>query len=296
MSGEDVGAIRRANGGHPYGVTVIAGIHGAQSDMGMDFEVARLKRGGRLDESPPLEKAILLVYGRVRLTWNGESAEVERAGCFDAPPYALRVPDGVGVTIEALAEDTELAVVRAENGRGFPPRLYLPRDTPDEYRGAGLMGGTSTRIVRTIFDYSNAPDASLVLGEVIGFPGKWSSYPPHHHPQPEIYYYKTNPEGGFGYAELGERVYKVRRNDALFIREGQTHPHCAAPGYALWYLWAIRHLPGNPYTTPIFLPEHRWTLDKDATFWGKGGAGDGTRSADDGAGAGEVPGRAVCGA
>lgn len=260
---------RRASGDHPFGITEIAGIRGAQSDMGMDFAILRMKRGDRHEEAAPLEKAILLVYGRVRLSWNGESAEAERRDCFDASPVALSVPDGACITIEAIADDSELAIIRAENGKQFPSRLYLPSDTPDEYRGAGLMGETSTRVVRTIFDYSSAPDSVLVLGEVIGFPGKWSSYPPHHHPQPEIYYYKTMPEGGFGYAELGEKVLKVCRNDALFIREGQTHPHCAAPGYALWYLWVIRHLPGNPYIQPIFLPEHLWVLEKDALFWGK---------------------------
>jgi len=132
------------------------------------------------------------------------------------------------------------------------------------------MKETSTRIVRTIFDLRNAPDARLVLGEVIGFPGKWSSYPPHHHPQPEIYYYKTNPENGFGYAELGDDVVKVKQNDAVLIAPGLTHPQCTAPGYALWYLWVIRHLDDQPYITPVFVPEHLWVLEKDARIWPEG--------------------------
>ncbi|MEG0766467.1 MAG: 5-deoxy-glucuronate isomerase, partial [Clostridia bacterium] len=157
--------------------------------------------------------------------------------------------------------------LRTENPCGFASHLYLPEETEDEHRGAGLMNETSTRIVRTIFDYHNAPDAKLVLGEVIGFPGKWSSYPPHHHPQPEIYYYKTCPPQGFAYAELGENVVKVHENDVVCIAPGLTHPHCTAPGYALWYLWAIRHLEGNPYITPTFLTEHQWVLDADAVYW-----------------------------
>jgi 5-deoxy-glucuronate isomerase len=91
----------------------------------------------------------------------------------------------------------------------FEPHLFEPKETADEYRGAGTMQETSTRIVRTTFDYSNAPYSNLVIGEVIGFPGKWSSYPPHHHPQPEIYYYKTNPKGGHAFAEVGDDVMKL---------------------------------------------------------------------------------------
>ena len=93
-------------------------------------------------------------------------------------------------------------------------------------------------------------------------------YPPHHHPQPEIYYYKTNPENGFAYAETGDTVHKVHNNDTVFISPGDTHPQCTPPGYALWYLWAIRHLEGNPYGTPTFVPEYLWVQEKNAVYWG----------------------------
>ena len=116
-------------------------------------------------------------------------------------------------------------MLRTENGRAFPAKLYLPGDTPDEFRGAGTMHETSTRIVRTIFDYRNAPYANLVLGEVIDFPGKWSSYPPHHHPQPEIYYYKNNPGNG------AER----------FVPQTNRHPRCLRAGDRVRVLLGLRH-------------------------------------------------------
>ena len=157
--------------------------------------------------------------------------------------------------------------MRTHNAQHFGYKVYLPEDTRDEYRGKGLMQEASTRIVRTVFDKSNAPYANLVVGEVIGFPGKWSSFPPHHHVQPEIYYYKLNPEQGFAYAECGEDVYKVRNNATLLLRAGMTHPHVTPPGYALWYLWVIRHLPQNPYGVPTFVPEHTWVMAPDAQYW-----------------------------
>ena len=261
-------AITRACGEHPYGYTAIAEMNGRHADMLMDFGVLRLRYGESYRDEQTLEKAYLLVYGKVRLTWEGREHVESRANCFDVPPTALHVSKDVGVTVECLSEDCEINILRTDNERPFDSRLYLPKDTPDERRGAGLMRETSTRIVRTIFDHSNAPYANLVLGEVIGFPGKWSSYPPHHHPQPEIYYYKTNPSDGFAYAELGEDVVKVHNNDTVFIGAGLTHPQCTPPGYALWYLWAIRHLDGNPYGTPTFAPQYLWVQEKDAIYWG----------------------------
>ena len=259
--------IRRANGPHVIGYTEISAIGGMHGDMGMDFGALRLKKGETFEDTRPLEKAYLLVYGEISIAAGAEEKVFSRGNCFDVGPYVLHVDRNTAVTIRAIAEDSEVCVMRAENDTSFPTEWYSPADTADEYRGAGLMKDTSTRIVRTVFDNRNAPHSNLVLGEVIGFPGKWSSYPPHHHPQPEIYYYKSNPENGFGYAELGEDVVKVHTNDTVFIRPGLTHPHCTPPGYALWYLWVIRHLDGAPYITPTFVPEHLWVQEKDAKYW-----------------------------
>ena len=260
--------IRRAGGENPYGYTAIAEMNGAHADMLMDFGVLRLRKGECFAEDLPLERAYLLVYGSVRFEWDGQTHEETRDNCFDVPPTALHVSKGAAVRLVCLSEDAEIDILRTDNDKAFPSRLYLPQDTPDEFRGAGTMHETSTRIVRTIFDDRNAPYANLVLGEVIGFPGKWSSYPPHHHPQPEIYYYKCFPQNGWGYAECGEEVLKVRNNDTVFIQPGLTHPQCTPPGYALWYLWGIRHLDGQRYGTPTFVPEHLWVQESGIAYWG----------------------------
>jgi len=79
--------------------------------------------------------------------------------------------------------------------------------------------------IRTVSDDTDMKDSFLVLGEVVGVPGKWSSYPPRHHPQ------------------------------------------ITAPGYAMWYLWGIRHLDNNRYGTPTFTEEHRWVTQLNAPIW-----------------------------
>lgn len=254
---------------HPHGINWLARRQGPHPDMLMDFAVLRLKGGECYDNSEALERAFLVVYGKIELQYAGKSVLIDRPNCFDYAPSVLHLPKDIPVSLSVLSADAEIAYMATENDRPFEARFYAPEDTPDELRGKGTMRETSTRIVRTVFDHSTAPRANLVLGEVIGFPGKWSSYPPHHHPQPEIYYYKTLPSQGFAYAEMGDTVLKVRENDCCFISPGLTHPHVTAPGYALWYLWVIRNLDGNPYTKPTFLNEHLWVTDPKAVFWGK---------------------------
>ncbi len=249
-----------------YGFNQITKI-GGDPDMLEDFGILRLKSGQVYEDHLELERAFDLVYGSVKLEFDGKTETISRPNCFDYQPWVLHLPSGTPVKIIGVSSDSEITVNRTVNETKFAPKLYLPEETPNEYRGSGTMNETSTRIVRTTFDYKNAPFAKLVVGEVIGYPGKWSSYPPHYHPQPEIYYYKTCPGNGFGYAELGDTVVKVHANDTTLIQDGMTHPHVTAPGYALWYLWVIRHLDGNPYITPTFLPEHLWVTNPDSKFW-----------------------------
>ena len=251
-----------------YGYHEITTIDDKIHNSLMDFGILKLKEGDVFSEEQQLERAYLLISGEMTFEWENNSVTVNRPNCFDYDPWVLHVANGVKVTFRAHG-DTEIAVQRTENKRSFPSKLYTPEECRSENRGAGTMREASTRIVRTVIDYSNAPYSNLVVGEVIGFPGKWSSYPPHYHPQPEIYFYKFLPENGYGFAELGEDVVKTRQNSTVFITEQETHPQTTAPGYALWYLWIIRHLDGNPYITPTFIDEHLWVTDseKEADMW-----------------------------
>ena len=258
---------------HAWGYTPVTEMDGRNREMLMDFGILRLREGESFRDDRPLEKAYLLVNGAARFEWDGQAHEAYRANCFDVSPTALHVSRATAVTLTCTRGECEIDILRTDNPEPFAARLYRPEDTADEYRGKGTMHESSTRIVRTIFDDSNAPYANLVLGEVIGFPGKWSSYPPHHHPQPEIYYYKTLPDNGFAYAELGEDAVRVRNNDTVLIAPGLTHPQCTPPGYALWYLWGIRHLEGcryRPPEYPVFLKEHLWVQEPGAVYWGDG--------------------------
>ena len=249
------------------GYNSITEIKGKNAEMLMDFGILELKAGESQENQEEKERAYLLIRGEVVYKWLDNEVCAKRESCFDQEPWCLHVPKGIAIKITALSKDAELAVIMTENEKSFQDKLFTPEECHSEQRGKGTMKETSTRTVRPIFDTPNAADSNLVIGEVIDHPGKWSSYPPHHHPQPEIYYYKFLPQNGFGYAEVGEEVYKVRNNDTMKITEGMTHPQTTAPGYAMFYLWVIRHLEDNPYIQPTFVPEHLWVTKEDARIW-----------------------------
>lgn len=100
------------------------------------------------------------------------------------------------------------------------------------------------------------PIQRLIMGETINPPGNWSSYPPHKHdeekppfeaPYEEVYHFLLKPQQGFGFIRLYDpKDRKDRLDEAFVIQNGDTmvlphgyHPLTVAPGYQLYYLFAL---------------------------------------------------------
>lgn len=234
----------------------------AENDMMMDIAVYRMKAGEEREFfSDSEETAALLVLGEVTYEWEGQKAGGHRDDFIKEGPYCLHVCRGKKITVKAVA-DSELLVQKTENEGEFASVFYTPDTCRDETFGFGLCEDRMVRTVRTVFDYDNAPYSNMVNGEVINHQGSWSSYTPHSHPQPEVYYYRFQREEGFGACFIGENAYKIGDGSFAAITPGETHPQVTAPGYPMYYCWMIRHLPGNPWTTRDDDPRYVWIKEE----------------------------------
>ncbi len=253
--------------GFPLGRTSITRHDEVKDNVAISFEVWKLEEGSSFSLTLEHETAFLLMSGAVSGMIGGKPFSYNRSSLFDESSSCIH--GAAGTLVEARCEtETEFTVYSCDNVKSFEARVFKPEDVDNEPRGEGQVDGRCLRYVRTIFDGSTSdPNAELVLGEVVTMQGGWSSYPPHHHHQPEIYHYRFTEPQGYGHGELGETVLKVRHNDTVKILSPNDHAQCAAPGYGMYYSWVIRHLPGNPYTVPEFTEEHTWTMDPGARFW-----------------------------
>ena len=244
------------------GIKVISRIDGINKNMLMDITVYRIKKGMSCKfHETDKETALLLLEGSVEYEWMSGAESADRTDVFTQAPYCLHVCRDTGISVTAL-RDSELLVQSARNEKLFPGRFYRPEDCRIELMGDKQWEGTARREVLTIFDYNTAPYSNMVMGEVITKAGRWSSYIPHSHPQPEVYYYKFDRPQGFGACFIGRGVYKVCDGAAAAIPGGLTHPQAAAPGYNMYYCWMIRHLDNNPWKTRENDPAHVWLLDE----------------------------------
>lgn len=236
----------------------------------MDVGILMMEDGDTYSiHEPDKEVGWIALTGNLTARWGNDSAEIQRQDPFRSSTWCLHLCAGDSCTIEAHGH-TEIYIQKTVNPKRFKSRMHRPEDTDTWHRGGPEeCGGCTMRDVRTSFDYEIEPDSNMVLGETITRPGKWSSYPPHCHPQPEVYFYYFEKPVGFGAGWANGEVHEIHHHGLMVITEG-THAQAAAPGYPFAYTWGIRHLPENPWTkTRIDDPKHAWLYDPKAEYWGK---------------------------
>jgi 5-deoxy-glucuronate isomerase len=191
------------------------------------------------------EICIVPLRGSATITCDGTDWTVSRPGSmFDGKPTALYLP--LGSTFTATSADgAELAVTSSRATRSFPPRLIVPEDIDVEIRGAGNAARQINHIIKPEF-----PADKLLVVEVFTPSGNWSSFPPHKHDVSqmpaeadleEIYYYRIQPDDGFGLQRLYyadgsfDHAWVIKDGDLLLVPEGY-HAFAVAHGYTGYYL------------------------------------------------------------
>jgi len=244
---------------------------GEQTEL-IGLEVVDLDVGGTWESRADLEVVAVVLSGRVGVSVDGRDLGEAgaRRSVFDGPGHAVYVPPDGAVRVTARAARAALAVVSAPRSSSPPgvPRVI----GPDDQRVTETGRGNWARSVRTLLG-PEQPASRLLVGETVNPPGNWSSYPPHKHDVQapphevrleEVYLFKVDPPGGFGvqlrYEDDGhEEALVVHDGDVAVIGSGY-HPVAAAPGYALYYLWAMAG--EGRELAPHFDARHAWVQEE----------------------------------
>jgi len=251
------------------GLNPIIDINGPHREYLMDFQMLKMKKGDTYTNNDALERGYLLVYGEIKVSFDDKSEVLTRENFYDFDPSMVQMCKDTVINIECLNDDTEIAIFKSVNDKLNISRIRHAEDVVVETRGKGTMNDVGTRITKTILDYSIDPISNLMIGEDMHYPGKWAGFPSHHHEQPEIYFYKFTPgeKSGFGLIKLGNEGFLLEENDTLLVPPSVDHPQVAAPGYGMYFIFAIRHLEGNPYIKPTYVEDHLWPAEPDAVIW-----------------------------
>jgi 5-deoxy-glucuronate isomerase len=236
------------------------------------FSAHRLAPGESMSIDRPGDEACIVVLGgRVTIGQRGTRwTDIgERRDVFDdVAPYALYVPDGGGLDVQAHTQ-AEIGVATAPGPGKISARLIEPAQMKRFARGSGL----NERFVCDILPQTE-PAEHLLVVEVRTPSGHSSSYPPHKHdtddlPQEssleETYYHRLRPAQGFAF----QRVYTddrsldeslaVEDHDVVMVPRGY-HPVVVPYGYESYYL----NVMAGPRREWHFRndPAHEWMLRK----------------------------------
>ena len=225
----------------------------------------RLAPGASQTYSAPGEETIVVLQeGEGRFAAGGSTWAVRRANVFDERATALYLPPGRELTVRADSA-LEAVLVSTPAPDGGEPVLVGPGEIDPQRRGRDFY----TRDVHNIL-VTDPHVRRLMVGETFNPAGHWSSFPPHKHDgrdgEPvleEVYHFRIDPPQGFGHQMLytadGETVtHTVRDGDAVLLPYGY-HPVSAAPGYRLYYLWAMA---GRERRLALHEdPAHKWIHD-----------------------------------
>jgi 5-deoxy-glucuronate isomerase len=221
------------------------------------------------------DEAVLDIFGgtcTVNISAGARSATYTEIGSrlnvFAGKPTMVYIPRDARVTLSADSETFEGVVITAPARETYSPALVYPDEAQAKSVG---KDNWQRNVVTSIGD--NVQADRLIVGETTNPPGNWSSAPPHKHDRneadeiymEEVYLYKTNPSQGFGlqrvYTAPGDKepfdvTYAVQNNDVVVLPRGY-HPVVAAPGYQLFYLWALAG-EERKYGAWSDDPDHAW--------------------------------------
>jgi len=236
----------------------------------LEVGILKLPSGGSYSTATgDSEMALVIMGGRATVEAGGERwANLGgRVNVFEGPGDSVYVPPATPFTVIAET-DLEIGVCQARTDFQGKPQVVRASEVEVGWRGRRNF----ERHIRNIM-LDNLQAGRLLVGETINPPGNWSSFPPHKHDQmipgvetklEEVYLYKIMPEQGFGlqrlYTAEGDLdcAFVLRSNDAVAFPRGY-HPVVAAPGYRLYYLWALAG--EERRMQPRDDPDHAWVSE-----------------------------------
>ena len=246
------------------GTQILSDINGKNKEMMMNISVHRLKKKAKslLFAKTIWKRQSCCCKAEWNLITNKDCMKWKERICLRiCPPVCIFAKERR--LLLPRMEDSEVLLQSAQNDRTFSSKLYLPKDIEKVTSCKGKWEDTARREVITIFDYYNAPYSNMVMGEILVPQGRWFSYIPHHHPQPEVYYYRLKREEGFGACFIGDKAYTIKDGSVGAFPGGKTHAQVTAPGYPMYCCWMIRHLDGNPWKrTRIDDPRYTHLLEE----------------------------------
>jgi 5-deoxy-glucuronate isomerase len=206
------------------------------------FNILRLKTDQQFElQVPGYETIYTVLSGQCEIIAGNQSfKDIRRSDIWIDKADSVYIPSGMSVKIKCRRH---IAVTGGRCDKVYEPFRVGPNEV-----SMIEVGTSETKTHRKIYDVlgnkGEGRTGNLIVKELFGEDGCWSGYPPHKHdtenvPEEsafeELYYYRFNPENGFGNQLIFQddgtsESYMVRSGDTVCIPKGY-HPTVFSPGH-----------------------------------------------------------------
>lgn len=210
------------------------------------FNIVKINRGEIYSLSLNSHETVWVVLqGNADITVDNEfySGVGKRENIWKGNADSVYTGSGANVKVISNVDDTQIAIA----GGLCRQKFDSFRITPDEVEMVEV-GSSETKSHRKIFHIlghnGTGRAGNLLVSELYCEEGCWSGYPPHKHDTEnppdetafeELYYYRFNPENGFGaqfiYDGINEPEVFMTKNGDTFAFNGGYHPTVTSPGH-----------------------------------------------------------------
>lgn len=182
-------------------------------------------------------------------------AELEQKACdtyiedLQKLPKAICFSHDKTILLKALCP-TKLIITQRPNKNNFDTKI-IKHCKVERF---GERSKNDERFVSEIISLNFFKEANLTLGDIWpSYEGVFSSYAPHKHNQPEIYYHESNDQLAPGLAQTdNHNFWQLTKNEQTqIINDNKGHSQAHFPYYIKngnktrihdWYLWIMPHL------------------------------------------------------
>ena len=206
-------------------------------ELGANLDILLLEKNNSYSfETNNKEYILLLFTGEVRISEGDNIFSLKRNDVRVENSVFVRASSLKSISINAIT-DSELLLISAPNNIDFQTHQGVGKQG---IAGLNAHEGRTRRIKRPLYDTKDIPSSVLFVGELITYQGSWACYPPHRHVEPEIYFYRFFPKGGYAFVEDGDTVHRIEENDVVGVINSNNHSQTTAPGFNGYILWIQR--------------------------------------------------------
>ena len=206
-------------------------------NLGANLDILLLEKDNSFSfETNDKEYILLLFTGEVIIKEGDNKFILKRDDATKENAIFVRISNLKSVSVFALKE-SEILLISAPNNIEFSSYQGAGKES---IAGLNAHEGRTRRIKRPLYDTKDVPSSVLFVGELITYQGSWACYPPHRHVEPEIYFYRFFPKGGYAFVEDGDVVHRIEENDVVGVLNGNNHSQTTAPGFNGYILWIQR--------------------------------------------------------